>query len=156
MQRTLVILKPDCVARGLIGEVLGRFEKRGLRIIAMKMCKPGKRLIHQHYIDHVKKPFFPALYEYITSGPIVIMVVEGKNAISLTRMMMGATDCAVAAPGTIRGDLGKSMRMNIIHGSDSPKSALREIKVWFKPSEIIRTSIDDYRHILAFEEGKPL
>lgn len=156
MQRTLVILKPDCVARGLIGEVVGRFERRGLRIVAMKMLKPGKKLIHDHYREHVKKPFFPALYEYITSGAMAVMVIEGKNAIELTRMMMGATDCAKAAPGTIRGDLGKSMRMNIIHGSDCEKSARREIAVWFKPAEIIKTSVEDYRHILAFEEGRPL
>lgn len=156
MQRTLIILKPDCVARGLIGEVLGRFEKRGLRIVGMKMQKPGKAQWLRHYVEHKNKPFFPALYEYISQGPVVIMVVEGKNAIELSRMMMGPTDCAKAAPGTIRGDLGKSMRMNIIHGSDSEKSARREIGIWFKSSEIIKTSVDDYRHVLAYEEGKPL
>lgn len=156
MQRSLVLLKPDCVARGLIGEVLGRFEKRGLRIVAMKMLKPSRAQIREHYVEHLKKQFFPALYQYITSGPMVVIVIEGKNAIELTRMMMGPTDCAKAAPGTIRGDLGKSMRMNIIHGSDSEKSARRETKIWFKSSEIIRTSVEDYHHVLAFEEGQPL
>jgi nucleoside-diphosphate kinase len=131
------MLKPDAVQRGLIGEIISRFEKKGLKIVAMKMLKVDKALAEEHYAEHREKPFFQSLVDYITSGPVVAMVVEGKNAIKIVRTLVGATNPAEALPGTIRGDYGLEVGRNVIHASDSPESAEREISLFFKPDEIL-------------------
>ncbi|MDX2971046.1 nucleoside-diphosphate kinase [Kribbella solani] len=130
-QRTLVLLKPDTVRRGLVGEVLGRFEAKGLRIVAMDLRTIDADLADQHYAEHVDKVFYPPLRDFVTSGPLVAMVLEGDEAIEVIRALNGATDGRKAAPGTIRGDLSLSNRENLVHGSDSEESASREIKLWF-------------------------
>jgi nucleoside-diphosphate kinase len=130
-QRTLVLLKPDTVRRGLVGEVLGRFEAKGLRIVAMDLRAIDGDLADQHYAEHVERDFYPPLREFVTSGPLVALVLEGDEAIEVVRALNGATDGRKAAPGTIRGDLSLSNRENLVHGSDSPESADREIKIWF-------------------------
>ncbi|TDW75109.1 nucleoside-diphosphate kinase [Kribbella pratensis] len=130
-QRTLVLLKPDTVRRGLIGEVLGRFEAKGLRIVAMELRTIDAELADQHYAEHVEKAFYPPLRDFVTSGPLVAMVLEGDEAIEVIRALNGATDGRKAAPGTIRGDFSLSNRENLVHGSDSEESASREIKIWF-------------------------
>ena len=135
-ERTLVLLKPDTIARGLIGEVIGRFEKKGLRIAAMKMIWVDEGLAKRHYAVHEGKPFFQGLIEYITALPIVAMVLEGPAAISTVRATMGATDPAKAAPGTIRGDFALDISNNLVHGSDSPESAKKEIALFFSEEEI--------------------
>ena len=130
-QRTLVLLKPDTVRRGLIGEVLGRFEAKGLRIVAMDLRTIDGELADQHYAEHVEKAFYPPLRDFVVSGPMVAIVLEGDEAIEVVRALNGATDGRKAAPGTIRGDLSLSNRENLVHGSDSEESAAREIKIWF-------------------------
>ena len=137
MERTLVLLKPDSIQRGLAGEVISRLERRGLKFVAMKMMKVSEELAHRHYGEHVGKPFFDGLVKFITSSPIVAMVVEGENAVEAVRNTMGATNPTQAGPGTIRGDLGLTIGMNLVHGSDSPESAKREIDIFFQPDEII-------------------
>lgn len=131
MQRTLILIKPDGVRRRLIGEIIGRIERRNLRIAAMKMLTPSRELAEQHYAAHRGKDFFEPTVEFITSGPVVAMVVEGQNAVSLMRNMIGALDPQEAASGTIRGDLTTSTRENLIHGSDAADTAEREIALWF-------------------------
>jgi nucleoside-diphosphate kinase len=130
-QRTLVLLKPDAVRRGLVGEVVSRFEAKGLSIVAMELRTIDGDKADEHYADHVEKDFYPPLREFVTSGPLVAMVLEGDEAIEVVRALNGATDGRKAAPGTIRGDLSLSNRENLVHGSDSPESAEREIKIWF-------------------------
>ena len=130
-QRTLVLLKPDTVRRGLVGEVLGRFEAKGLRIVAMDQRTIDAELADQHYAEHVEKAFYPPLRDFVISGPLVVAVLEGDEAIEVVRAINGATDGRKAAPGTIRGDLSLSNRENLVHGSDSPESAEREIALWF-------------------------
>ena len=137
MEQTLVLVKPDGVQRGLAGEVVSRLERRGLKLVAMKLMQVNDDLAREHYGEHVERPFFPGLVSFITSGPIVAMVWEGKNAIALTRQTMGATNPADAGPGTIRGDLGVDIGRNIVHGSDGPESAQREINLFFQPGEIL-------------------
>jgi nucleoside-diphosphate kinase len=130
-QRTLVLLKPDAVRRGLVGEVVSRFEAKGLSIAALELRTIDGDKADEHYADHVEKDFYPPLREFVTSGPLVAMVLEGDEAIEVVRALNGATDGRKAAPGTIRGDLSLSNRENLVHGSDSPESAEREIKIWF-------------------------
>ena len=130
-ERTLVLIKPDGVRRGLVGEVLSRIERKGLRIVAMDMRVVGKDLAETHYAEHAGKPFYGPLVEFITSGPLVAMVVEGPRAIEAFRALAGATDPVKATPGTIRGDYALEVQDNIVHGSDSPDSAEREIKIFF-------------------------
>ena len=130
-QRTLVLLKPDAVRRGLIGDILSRFEAKGLSIVAMEQRTIDAAKADEHYADHVEKDFYPPLREFVTSGPLVALVLEGDEAIEVVRGINGATDGRKAAPGTIRGDLSLSNRENLVHGSDSPESAEREIKIWF-------------------------
>ncbi|MGW6282387.1 nucleoside-diphosphate kinase [Kribbella sp. NPDC055071] len=130
-QRTLVLLKPDTVRRGLVGEVLGRFEAKGLRIVAMDQRTIDAEQADQHYAEHVEKAFYPPLREFVISGPLVALVLEGDEAIEVVRALNGATDGRKAAPGTIRGDFSLSNRENLVHGSDSEDSATREIKLWF-------------------------
>ena len=130
-QRTLVLLKPDAVRRGLVGDIVSRFEAKGLAIVAMEQRTIDDALADEHYADHVEKDFYPPLREFVTSGPLVALVLEGDEAIEVVRGINGATDGRKAAPGTIRGDLSLSNRENLVHGSDSPESAEREIKIWF-------------------------
>src|SRR5262245_51251261 len=136
MERTLILLKPDCVQRRLMGRVIARFEEKGLNIIAMKMMRVTPALAKQHYAEHVSKPFYPALEGFITGGPIVAAVVEGLEAIRVVREMLGATSGLKAAPGTIRGDYSASRQMNLVHGSDDPESAKREIALYFRDDEL--------------------
>jgi len=131
MDRTLILVKPDAFARGLTGEIIARFENKGLRIVALKLMTVDEDLAKRHYAEHDGKPFFGELVEFITSGPTWALVVEGDGAIATMRATIGATDPAQAAPGTIRGDLASSMPDNLVHGSDSPGSAEREIALWF-------------------------
>lgn len=131
MERTFVMIKPDGVRRKLVGEIVRRIEDRNFEIVAMKMLKPSRELAEEHYAVHKGKDFFEPTVEFITSGPVVAMVVEGENAIQLMRTTMGATNPLNAVPGTIRGDLTISMRENLIHGSDAPETAATEIRLWF-------------------------
>ncbi|WP_166139985.1 nucleoside-diphosphate kinase [Nocardioides ochotonae] len=130
-QRTLVLLKPDTVSRGLVGKVLDRYEAKGLSIVAMELRRITAEMSDQHYAEHVERDFYPDLREFVTSGPLVAMVLEGDDAIEVVRGLNGATDGRKAAAGTIRGDLSLSNRENLVHGSDSPESAAREIGIWF-------------------------
>lgn len=137
MQQTLVLLKPDAVERKLVGEIISRLEKRGLKIVAMKMIWMDDGLAKRHYAVHEGKPFFEELVEFIISGPIVATVFEGKDAVAEVRSVMGATDPADAAPGTIRADLAEDIGHNLIHGSDSEETAGKEIKLFFSKAEIL-------------------
>ena len=137
MKRSLVLLKPDALQRGLVGEIVTRLEKKGLKIVAMKLMKVKEELAREHYEEHVDKDFFSDLFEFITSSPLVAMVIEGERAISVTRGMMGATNPFEAKPGTIRGDYGLDLTKNLVHGSDSEESARREINLFFNEEEIL-------------------
>jgi nucleoside-diphosphate kinase len=130
-QRTFVLLKPDAVRRGLVGTVIDRFERRGLSIVAMEQRTIDGELADRHYAEHVERDFYPPLRAFVTSGPVVALVLEGDQAIEVVRGLNGATDGRKAAPGTIRGDFSLSNRENLVHGSDSPESAEREIGIWF-------------------------
>ena len=130
-ERTLVLIKPDAVERGLAGEILGRLERRGLTLCAARLVQVDRELAERHYAEHAEKPFFGELVEFITSAPTLALVVEGESAIPVVRTTMGATNPKDAAPGTIRGDLALAMPDNLVHGSDSPESAVREIELWF-------------------------
>jgi nucleoside-diphosphate kinase len=131
VERTLVLIKPDAVARGLVGEVLARFERKGLTIEAMQLRTLTPEVADQHYAEHVAKPFYPPLKQFMTGGPLVALVLAGDKAIDVVRALTGATDGRAAAPGTIRGDLSLSNRENLVHASDSVDSAKREIALWF-------------------------
>jgi len=137
LERTLVLLKPDAVGRGLAGEILGRFERRGLALRAAKLVRADRALGESHYAEHTEKPFFGELVEFITSAPTLALVLEGESAISVVRTTMGSTDPAKSPPGSIRGDFALAMPNNLVHGSDSPESAQREIGLWFEPSELV-------------------
>lgn len=136
MERTFILLKPDCVQRRLMGCVLARFEEKGLNFIAMKMLRITPDLAKQHYAEHVEKAWYPTLENFITGGPVVAAVVEGLQAIRVVRDMLGATNGLQAAPGTIRGDFSSSQQMNLVHGSDGPESAAREIALYFSDDEL--------------------
>jgi nucleoside-diphosphate kinase len=136
MERTLILLKPDCVQRRLLGQVISRFESKGLNIIAMKMMRISKELSRKHYAEHVNKPFYAGLEEFITGAPVVAMVIEGNSAIQLVRDMLGATSGLKAAAGTIRGDFSCSRQMNLVHASDGQEAAKREIDLYFSPTEL--------------------
>jgi len=143
-ERTFVMIKPDAVQRGLIGDIISRFEKKGVKIIAMKMISVDKKLAEKHYGIHKGKSFFEPTVDYIISSPIVAMVLEGENVINMVREMMGKTDPQKAALGTIRGDFGQFIGRNIVHSSDGPDTAKFEINLWFKPGEISEyTRIDE-------------
>ncbi len=137
MERTYLMIKPDGVQRGQMGEIIGRFEKKGLKIVGLKMIRISREMAEEHYAEHVGKPFFGPLVDYITSGPVLAMVVEGKDVIATAREMMGATNPLKAAPGTIRATYGMDVGRNIIHGSDSKTSAEREINLFFRPEELV-------------------
>jgi nucleoside-diphosphate kinase len=141
MQRTLIIFKPDCVQRRLVGEILRRFESKGLRVAALKLLQVSRDLGEQHYGEHKGKPFFNGLIDFITGGPVVVGVLEGNEAIAVVRTLLGATNGTAAAPGTIRGDFSISKQNNLIHGSDSPESAAREMSLWFKEGEVVDYAI---------------
>ena len=130
-QRSFVLLKPDTVRRGLVGEVLSRFESKGLTLVALELRTIDASLADQHYAEHVDRDFYPPLRTFVTSGPLLAAVLEGDEAVEVVRALNGATDGRKAAPGTVRGDLGLSNRENLVHGSDSPESAEREIALWF-------------------------
>lgn len=136
IEQTFSIIKPNAVSKNCMGEIIARFEKRGLRVAAAKMTRLSREKAEGFYIEHQNRPFFQSLVHFMTSGPILLMVLEGENAIQLNREIMGATDPAKAAPGTIRKDFADSMEANAVHGSDSPKSAEREISYFFEKSEV--------------------
>jgi nucleoside-diphosphate kinase len=136
MQRTLVLVKPDGVQRGLIGPILVRLERRGLKLVAMKMMRISRELAGRHYAEHRSKPFYDGLIAFITSGPVVAMIWEGREAVAVVRSVMGSTDPLNAAPGTIRGDLALDLGMNLIHGSDSPARAETEMALFFSADEL--------------------
>lgn len=137
LERTLILFKPDAVQRRLSGRLLARLEDKGLKIIGLKMLQVTKELSAKHYAEHVSKPFYPLLEQFITSGPVVALVAEGPSAVTVVRGMMGPTNGAQAAPGTIRGDFGCSRQMNLMHGSDSVDAAKKEIAVYFKAEELL-------------------
>ena len=137
MQRTLVLLKPDCVQRRLIGTLMQRFEQKGLRLVALKFVQPSRDLAEKHYAVHKGKPFYESLLNFLTSGPTVAIVWEGREAVAVVRGMMGPTDGTKAAPATLRGDFALSVQNNLIHGSDSTENAAAEIVLWFSPGELL-------------------
>src|SRR6267378_3702052 len=137
MQRTLILLKPDCVQRRLIGALIQRFEHKGLRLVAMKFVQPSRELAEKHYAVHKGKPFYDSLLSFLTSGPTVAIVWEGREAVAVARALMGPTDGTKAPPATIRGDFALSVQNNLVHGSDSPENARAEIALWFRPEELI-------------------
>lgn len=137
MEKTLILVKPDGVAKGLTGEIIGRFERRGFKVTALKLLRLSTAQAEEHYAEHKGKAFFAGLVTFITSGPLVAMVIEGENAIKAARTMMGSTNPLDAAPGTIRGDYALEIGSNIIHGSDSQASAAREIAIYFSQTEIV-------------------
>ncbi|MGO0061010.1 nucleoside-diphosphate kinase [Brevibacillus fluminis] len=137
MEKTFIMIKPDGVQRNLIGEIVARFEKKGFTLVGGKLMSVSRELAEQHYAEHKERPFFGELVDFITSGPVFAMVWQGNNVIATARNMMGKTNPVDAAPGTIRGDFAVSVGMNIIHGSDSPESAEREIGLWFGQDELV-------------------
>jgi len=136
MERTLILLKPDCVQRRLMGRIVARFEEKGLNFVAMKLMRITPELAKTHYAEHIAKPWYPTLESFITGGPVLAAVVEGLEAIRVVREMLGATSGLKAAPGTIRGDFSASRQMNLVHGSDGPEAAQREIAIYFRDEEI--------------------
>ena len=155
MERTLIILKPDAVQRGLVGEIITRFEKKGLQIVATKFTQIARQLAETHYEAHRSKGFYAGLVAFMTSSPVVILVLQGKDAIAISRKMMGATFGSKAEPGTIRGDFGVSNSFNLIHGSDSPESATRELGLFFKPEEIVDWQPASRNWVYDMSKGQP-
>lgn len=155
MQTTLIILKPDCVQRGLMGKVISRFEEKGMQIVGAKLIQVDQALAAKHYEAHSAKPFFGALVEFITASPVLVLAVYGHHAIDTARKLMGATAGFKAEPGTIRGDYASSMSFNLVHGSDSPEAAERELSLFFKPEEIHRTPRHMEKWVIDWAGGKP-
>ena len=139
-ERTLVLVKPDGVQRGLVGVILGRLEARGLKLVGLKLLRVDEALARRHYAAHLDKPFFAGLLQHITSGPVAAAVVEGEHAVEAVRQLMGATDPVKAAPGSVRGDLALTIGRNLIHGSDSSESAATEVALFFQPEELVSWS----------------
>lgn len=137
MQQTLILLKPDAVQRRLVGEVIARFERKGLRLVGLKLLTATRELAEKHYAVHKGKPFYESLLGFLTSGPTAAMVWEGREAVAACRVLMGLTDGAKSPPGTIRGDFGLSVQNNLVHGSDSPENAAAEVALWFRPDELV-------------------
>jgi nucleoside-diphosphate kinase len=137
MQRTLVLFKPDCVHRRLVGTILQRFEQKGLRLVGLKLVQASRNLAERHYAVHKGKPFYEPLLSFLTAGPTVALVLEGREAVAAVRNLMGATDGVKAPPGTVRGDFAISVQNNLVHGSDSPENAAAEIALWFRPEELV-------------------
>jgi nucleoside-diphosphate kinase len=146
-ERTLVLVKPDAMQRGLAGEIIGRLDRRGLRIVGMKLIHISRPLAEKHYAEHKGKSFYEGLVEYITSCPVIAAVFEGTGAVPVVRATIGSTDPAAAAPGTIRADFGIERGRNLVHASDSPESAAREVRLFFKPSELVEWGRDVDRWI---------
>src|SRR6266480_1691974 len=155
LERTLIILKPDAVQRNLCGEIISRFEKKGLQIVGLKMMKISPQLAETHYESHRGKPFYPGLVKFMTSSPVIVLALAGKDAIAIARNMMGATFGSKAAPGTIRGDLGVSNSFNLIHGSDSPEAAAREISLFFKSDELLDWTPTIQSWVYDLSKGQP-
>src|SRR5713226_7504874 len=153
MERTLIILKPDAVQRGLIGQIITRFENKGLQIVGMKLMRLSSQLVETHYEPHKGKPFYAGLVKFMTSSPVVVLALEGKDAIAVARKMMGATFGSKAEPGTIRGDYGVSNSFNLIHGSDSPESAVRELGLFFKADELVEWKPASQQWVYDFGKG---
>jgi nucleoside-diphosphate kinase len=143
MQRTLILLKPDCVQRRLVGTLIARFEQKGLRLVALKLVQASRELAEKHYAVHKGKPFYDSLLSFLTSGPTVAIVLEGREAVAVLRGLIGPTDGTKAAPATIRGDFALSIQNNLVHGSDSAENATAEIAMWFTPSELVNFPITD-------------
>lgn len=137
MQTTFIFIKPDAVQRGLTGQILARFERKGLSFVGMKLVQVSEDLAKQHYAEHAEKPFFPGLLKFVTSSPVLACAIQGPNAVAVCRTLIGATNGQKADPGTIRGDFGMSGANNMIHGSDSPESAQRELALWFTDDELV-------------------
>ncbi len=155
MERTLIILKPDAVQRGFCGEIISRFERKGLQVVGMKMMQIPKTLAETHYAMHKGKPFYDALLRFMTSAPVIVMALEGKDVINIARKLMGATFGSKAEPGTIRGDFGVSNSFNLIHGSDSPESAQRELGLFFKPDELLTWTPMIQGWVYDMSKGQP-
>ena len=155
MERTLIILKPDAVQRGLIGEIVTRFERKGIQIAGLKFMKIPTQLAETHYEPHKGKGFYAGLVKFMTSSPVVVIALQGKDVINISRKMMGATFGSKAEPGTIRGDYGVSNSFNLIHGSDSPESAARELKLFFKPDELLEWSPASQGWVYDMSKGSP-
>jgi nucleoside-diphosphate kinase len=136
-ERTLILVKPDGVERRLAGQIISRIENKGLKIVGLKMLRVSRELSRKHYAEHVNKPFYPLLEEFITAGPIIALAAEGPEAVSVVRAMLGPTNGRQAPPGTIRGDFGLSRQMNLVHGSDGLEAARREIEIYFRPEELM-------------------
>jgi len=149
IEQTLILCKGDAVVRGLIGEIVARFERRGYTVAAMKLLTVDADRARRHYAEHEGKPFFAGLIEYITSAPVVAMVIAGSDAVEGCRTTIGATNPIKAAPGSIRGDLGQTIGRNLVHGSDSADSAKREIAIWFEPNEIVARAHDQERWLIS-------
>lgn len=147
MEKTFIMVKPDGVQRGLIGEIVSRFEKKGLKLVGAKLMQVSQALAETHYGEHKEKPFFGELVDFITSGPVFAMVWEGENAINIARTMIGATNPAEASPGSVRGDFGVTVGKNVIHGSDSKESAEREINLFFNENELVAYDKQDHSWI---------
>jgi nucleoside-diphosphate kinase len=153
MERTLVLIKPDAVQRRLVGRILARFEQKGLQIVALKMMAISEELARRHYAAHEGKPFYEPLIRFVTSGPTVALLLEGKRAIEVVRRMMGATFGPDAEPGTLRGDFAVSNRYNLVHGSDSPEAAAAETALFFAPAELVDWTPGDIEQVYDFTEG---
>jgi nucleoside-diphosphate kinase len=155
LERTLIILKPDAVQRGLCGEILARFEKKGLQIAGLKFMKISDALASTHYAAHKERPFYAGLVAFMTSSPVVVVALEGKDAITIARNMMGATFGSKAAPGTIRGDFGVSNAFNLIHGSDAPEAAAKELGLFFSPGELVSWTPTIQTWVYDMAKGTP-
>src|SRR6185437_1627062 len=155
MERTLIILKPDAVQRGLIGQILTRFENKGLQIVGMKLMQISTKLAETHYEPHRGKPFYAGLVKFMTSSPVVVLAIEGRDAIAICRKMMGATFGSRAEPVTIRGDFGVSNSFNLIHGSDSPESAQRELGLFFQAGELLEWQPASRGWVYDLSKGQP-
>ncbi len=147
MQRTLILIKPDGVQRRLVGAIMQRFEQKGLRLVALKLVQASRELAEKHYAVHKGKPFYESLLTFLTGGPTVALVWEGREAITVARTLMGATDGTKAPPATIRGDYALSVQNNLVHGSDSPENAALEIGLWFQPNELVNYTPADAQWI---------
>src|ERR1700730_7899102 len=143
MQRTLILIKPDGVQRRLVGAIVGRFERKGLRLVGLKLVQPSRELAERHYAVHKGKPFYESLLKFLAAGPTVALVWEGREAVAVARTLMGPTDGTKAPPATIRGDYAISVQNNLVHGSDSPENAATEIALWFKPEELVNYAMVD-------------
>ena len=140
VERTLILVKPDGVRRGLVGEIVGRFERKGLKIVAAKLLRVAPELAQRHYAEHQGKPFYPSLIQHITSGPVVALAVEGRSGVAVARLVIGATNPQLASPGTVRGDLALGITPNLVHASDSLDSAARELALYFAPDDYLAYS----------------